>query len=104
MITKRKEGEKAKEESSDLEGEDEKGYDYLLSMALWSLTKERVEKLKKDAKTLREQLEQYRKVPIKKIWLSDLDDLEAALEKYEKGQIKNRSGPKAFYLFQFQYY
>jgi DNA topoisomerase-2 len=62
--------------NSELKG----GYDYLLSMPLWSLTKERVEALENDKKTKEGELNALLKKSPKDLWN---DDLEAFLEKWE---------------------
>ncbi|TFL06195.1 DNA topoisomerase [Pterulicium gracile] len=57
-------------------------FDYLLSMGIWNLTKEKIEKLKKQAgEKEAELLELLAKSP-KDLWNTDLDELLEANEKY----------------------
>lgn len=60
------------EESPD----DEKPYDYLLSMPLWSLTWERVKKLEEDKEQKKKEVSDLIKLSPKELWLSDLKELE----------------------------
>ena len=48
-------------------------YDYLLSMPLWSLTFEKVEKLKKEADAKLHELEALQKTTEKQLWIDDLN-------------------------------
>ena len=50
-----------------------RGYSYLLSMKMWSLTKELVEKLKKDLAAIRAELETLKAKTPQAIWEEDLD-------------------------------
>lgn len=76
----------------------DRGYDYLLSMSIWTLTTERFEKLKKDASELRQRLDDYRKVTIDQIWLDDLAALEIAVNDFYDAAAKANAGRKvAFY-------
>jgi len=59
-----------------------KGYDYLLSMRLWSLTKEKVDQLKLHLKSKKEELDKLRRTSITDLWLRDLDDLEESFQAY----------------------
>lgn len=52
------------------------GYDYLLGMAIWSLTEERVEKLLRDRGLKEEELTTLLKLSAKDLWKSDLDEFE----------------------------
>ena len=47
-------------------------FDYLLNMSLISLTKERMEKLKEEIITLKEELTQIENTSIEQMWLYDL--------------------------------
>lgn len=64
----------------------DKGYDYLLSMKIWSLTQERVQALtaQRDEKHL--ELKRLSMKQPSDLWLEDLDMLEDALKAYE-GEI-----------------
>ncbi|CAI6324758.1 unnamed protein product [Periconia digitata] len=62
------------------EEDDEPGandYDYLLGMAIWSLTQERVEKLRKQIGDKEEEVDLLIKLTPKDIWLRDLEMFEA---------------------------
>jgi DNA topoisomerase II len=61
----------------------ERGYDYLLSMPLWSLTLERVEELRRQESKKRGELEVLQRTDPKQMWTSDLADLERALDEFE---------------------
>lgn len=50
-------------------------YDYLLGMAIWSLTQERVEKLLKQIGDKEEEIDVLNKKSPKELWRTDLDDL-----------------------------
>ena len=64
----------------------DKGYDYLLSMKIWSLTMEKVQALTAQRDEKKAELDLLLgKVP-EDLWLEDLDALEAALEVFE-GEI-----------------
>ena len=56
------------------------GYDYLLSMPLWSLTWEKVEKLKKEREEKEVEVKQLIDTPIGKLWSTDLDAFLQALD------------------------
>ena len=60
-----------------------KEYDYLLSMPLWSLTKERVEDLIKQMDNKKSEHETLDKMPIFKIWEQDLAKFSDELELIE---------------------
>ncbi|BFZ54993.1 DNA topoisomerase 2 [Savitreella phatthalungensis] len=68
------------------------GYDYLLGMAIWSLTKERVERLLRDRATKEEELTALLKLSAKDLWSTDLDafmqEWEALLEQDEADRQK----------------
>ncbi|EGB11155.1 hypothetical protein AURANDRAFT_22331, partial [Aureococcus anophagefferens] len=57
-----------------------KGYDYLLSMKIWSLTMERVDALRAELKDEDAELVALVAKPETAIWLDDLADLEAELD------------------------
>ena len=59
-------------------------YDYLLNMKIYSLTKEKYEELKRKHDELQQQLEDYKALTVEDIWLSELDQLEAALNAYKQ--------------------
>jgi len=62
------------EEGKDDNEDDGKGYEYLLSMQFWSLTLEKVEKLKAERDAKKEELDSLKAQSIEDLWLNDLDD------------------------------
>lgn len=76
------ETEEAVEEEPEENAKEHKdhGYDYLLGMAIWSLTKERVEKLLKDRASKEAELTALLKLSAKDLWNADLDDFMAEWE------------------------
>eukprot|EP01028_Stygiella_incarcerata_P004101 TRINITY_DN185_c0_g1_i1.p1 TRINITY_DN185_c0_g1~~TRINITY_DN185_c0_g1_i1.p1 ORF type:complete len:1625 (-),score=533.53 TRINITY_DN185_c0_g1_i1:176-5050(-) len=58
------------------------GYDYLLSMPLWSLTLEKVEELRKQRAEKEEELSSVLKKSLEALWEEDLLALETELEKF----------------------
>ncbi|XP_049851903.1 uncharacterized protein LOC126328047 [Schistocerca gregaria] len=83
------EGEEG-EEGEEVEESEEKGdacmrdYDYLLGMPIWSLTMERVEKLKEECGNKEADLERMMKVHPADLWERDLDAFEEVWRKYEE--------------------
>jgi hypothetical protein len=67
------------------------GYDYLLSMALSSLNMEQVAKLKQDADSKRLELEAIGSMTPETMWLRDLAELRACLQK----ELKDESAADA---------
>ena len=65
----------------------DKGYDYLLSMKIWSLTMEKVQELINQRDAKRSELDLLQSKTAEMLWLDDLDSLEAALSNYE-GEIE----------------
>jgi len=59
-------------------------YDYLLNMNLWSLTFERVEEIKKQLETKKEELEVLQGTTEETMWDRDLEALSAALDEIDK--------------------
>merc|ERR1719295_1526020 len=59
-----------------------KGYKYLLSMAISSLTKERVQQLLQEQEETEHKVETLRKTTVKDLWRTDLDELEQHLDDY----------------------
>jgi len=56
------------------------GFEYLLIMQIGSLTKERYEELKRMAKEKAAELEKVKKTSPQQMWVTDLDNLEAAIK------------------------
>ena len=88
--TEKKEVDKEADDASvaDNENDDEvsaldRGYDYLLSMKIWSLTMERVQDLTNQRKAKRTELESLLATPAETLWLNDLAALELALDDFE---------------------
>jgi DNA topoisomerase-2 len=68
-----------------------KDYDYLLSMPIWSLTKERAALLEKEAAKKGECVDRLRETTPSETWVTDLDSFEEALDlqqRNEAGQEK----------------
>jgi len=59
----------------------EKKYGYLTKLPIFSLTKEKLEELKKERDIKQEEYETYINTPIKTIWLRELSTLEVAYKK-----------------------
>ncbi len=64
--------------------EEEKSYQYLIDMPLWSLTYERIEELKKEEEDLQRILMDYREKTIEEMWLGELDEFIKAYGNYIK--------------------
>jgi len=61
----------------------DKGYDYLLSMKIWSLTMERVQELINQRNIKRAELDELLGTAAETLWLNDLAALELALDDFE---------------------
>ena len=73
----------SEEEASDEQlKENERDFDYLLSLPIWSLTMERVRRLKKERDSKGLELEALVKTDIKEMWRSDLQNLETSLDEF----------------------
>ena len=93
------------EEASEDERVDASAYDYLLGMALWSLTQERVEKLRKHIGDKEVEIDELMKLRKEDLWKRDLDDfvhewhLQLTEEKQrQKGIVKGRRTSKKFVI------
>eukprot|EP01117_Protostelium_nocturnum_P020001 TRINITY_DN881_c0_g1_i5.p1 TRINITY_DN881_c0_g1~~TRINITY_DN881_c0_g1_i5.p1 ORF type:complete len:1491 (+),score=500.80 TRINITY_DN881_c0_g1_i5:112-4584(+) len=91
------EGDRNNEDDED-EGS---SYGYLLSMPLWSLTYEKVQKMMKEKDQKDEELKILAQTTVKEMWSRDLDDFESALDKFyeelrerdqEAGKFKKSKG------------
>ncbi|KAK1605914.1 hypothetical protein QYE76_029587 [Lolium multiflorum] len=75
--------------------EDASGYDYLLSMSIGTLTREKVQQLIAQQENLSLEVERLRLTEPKSLWFKDLDALEKELDKldaiYQKAQEKRRA-------------
>ncbi|KAK9472391.1 DNA topoisomerase [Dipodascopsis tothii] len=68
-----------------------KGFDYLLSLKIWSLTRERYEKLMAETRRKEEELTAFLKKTPKDIWNEDLDDFEKAWNEFLEEDRERRS-------------
>lgn len=65
-----------------LSGKDEEeGYDYLLSMKIWSLTKEKYDELMRKVKDAEERLDRMMRMTVEEMWMDEVVGLEKALDK-----------------------
>lgn len=64
-----------------------RGYNYLLSMKIWTLTKEMVEKLKRELKECQEKLEVLKTTSTKTMWENDLDAFVEELMRVRKVSV-----------------
>lgn len=71
--------EAAKKKDSD--GESKSDYSYLLSMPMWSLTKERIDKLEAEVLKRQKELKKVKNTTVEQFWLTDLDEFEVELNK-----------------------
>jgi DNA topoisomerase-2 len=62
--------------------EEEKSYQYLIDMPLWSLTHEKIEELKKEEKDIQKVLDEYKNLTIEKLWINELDEFVIAYNKW----------------------
>merc|ERR1712130_286164 len=67
------------------------GYNYLLSMPLWSLTKEKIEKLEAERNVKKEELDILVATSLEDLWITDLDLFLTELNKFEKEKEKERN-------------
>ncbi len=74
------------EENSEMSG---KEYDYLLSMPLWSLTKERILKLSNDIVEKQAEIEEMLNTAARTMWDRDLNHLEEVLDENDKKEAKH---------------
>ncbi|KAL4908501.1 hypothetical protein BDW74DRAFT_147529 [Aspergillus multicolor] len=85
-------------EASDDEGAEttsqDHGYDYLLGMAIWSLTQERVARLLKQIGDKEEEIDALIKLSKEDIWLRDLDDFIEEWRKQLAEAEDRRTGQK----------
>ena len=74
VVVDREENEEGMEGNYDDETKDlSRGYDYLLSMKLWKLTKELVDELLQQVEKGKQKLEELRNTSTKTMWENDLD-------------------------------
>ncbi|ORX76043.1 type II DNA topoisomerase [Anaeromyces robustus] len=89
VYPKGKTNETTNEEEEEVD--DGKGYEYLLSMQFWSLTLEKVEKLKAERDAKKEELDYLKAQAIEDLWLGDLDDF---LDEWDKIEHEFDSLPR----------
>ncbi|CAM9110129.1 unnamed protein product, partial [Choristocarpus tenellus] len=65
-----------------------KGYDYLLSMKIWSLTLERVKNLEEELVGKTEAMDKLKKTTPSELWLKDLDALSDVLDELAEINVK----------------
>lgn len=75
------------ESSEETKAED---YDYLLGMAMWSLTKERKEQLLRQKQEKHQELDKLRATSKEDIWRHDLREFVKKLDEYEQKQLEDR--------------
>lgn len=82
----KKDDEDAADEDDDMVSNDslDKGYDYLLSMKIWSLTMEKVNELVQQRDGKKGELDTLACKSPEDLWLEDLDALENALDDYDQ--------------------
>jgi DNA topoisomerase-2 len=83
--------DKSDEESEGDENVDEEkkkekkpSYEYLLSMQMRSMTKRKLEQLKKEIDIAKTKIKEMKKTPFEQLWINDMDDLEKAWKEYLK--------------------
>ncbi|ETK71439.1 hypothetical protein F441_21807 [Phytophthora nicotianae CJ01A1] len=84
--TKKKTDSEDSNESEDEEpsvADASRGYDYLLSMKIWSLTKERVDKLRAELQEREQEYTVLEGRTVQDLWLTDLDALEKMIVETE---------------------
>ena len=72
-----------KDDDDEEEGDKTKNYNYLLKMPVNSLTKNNLEKLKKNAEDINKQIKDLTKTPIYKIWMKELQEVRDGYKKYK---------------------
>eukprot|EP00929_Paragymnodinium_shiwhaense_P100316 TRINITY_DN6255_c0_g2_i1.p1 TRINITY_DN6255_c0_g2~~TRINITY_DN6255_c0_g2_i1.p1 ORF type:complete len:2100 (+),score=564.25 TRINITY_DN6255_c0_g2_i1:317-6616(+) len=66
------------------------GYNYLLSLKMWTLTEERMKKLLEQAEQRKVLLEDLRKTPVEELWERDLQRLESSLDSLDKEAVREQ--------------
>ena len=64
------------------------GFDYLLSMKIWSLTNECVESLNANCVSARQKLDDLLKTTEEAMWMCELNALLSALDDYDKNELE----------------
>eukprot|EP01132_Coremiostelium_polycephalum_P007836 gene7836-9650_t len=73
---------------NDNNDDDSKGYDYLLSLPLWSLTLERVNKIQQEREKKKQELDDLIATTLETLYGNDLDALELSLDKMDADRAK----------------
>ena len=85
----------ASDEQSDNETDvDARGFEYLLGLPLWSLTLERVQKLRTEREGKQTEFQTLRETDPLQLWLTDLDKLEVELTTFEQQLRAASAGSK----------
>ncbi|KAI0470183.1 DNA topoisomerase [Xylaria cf. heliscus] len=82
--TKSEEEEDDAETAEDTVDDDSRGYDYLLSMPIWSFTQERLDRLKDLIEKKKVEHDELQALSEKDLWCKDLDDFEETWEAQKK--------------------
>ncbi|KAL6633719.1 hypothetical protein ACP70R_026390 [Stipagrostis hirtigluma subsp. patula] len=83
------EEEENEESPEDAEGTNPSDYDYLLSMAIGTLTWEKRLQLQAEKAKLENDIEELRKTPPKSLWLRDLDAFERELDALDRRDLED---------------
>merc|ERR1712071_751181 len=83
-----KEAEEAAKKK-DNDGENKSDYSYLLSMPMWSLTKERIDKLEAEVLKRQKELKKVKNTTVEQFWLTDLEEFEVELKKLVEEEKKD---------------
>merc|ERR1711994_827348 len=87
VIEEEEEEEEDAGDESDI-GKMTAGYNYLLSMPLWNLTLEKVEKMRKQKEEKEFELEELCNTSPERLWEMDLDNFLEGLNKFEEDKAK----------------
>lgn len=95
FLDKKQEGQQSDREEAEEEQESNqedlsKQYSYLLGMALWSLSFEKVEQLKKEVQKKQLDLNEIQETTLEMMWINDLDQFLKVLEEVEEEEEVNR--------------
>jgi len=68
--------------------EDEKKYNYLTNLKIFSLTEEEKDKLQKELDAKQKEYDEYKNTPLEEIWLKELTELEVSYKKWIKYKME----------------
>merc|ERR1711994_1157557 len=94
VIEEEEEEEEDAGDESDI-GKMTAGYNYLLSMPLWNLTLEKVEKMRKQKEEKEFELEELCNTSPERLWEMDLDKFVEELTKFEELKAKSAKDEEA---------